>query len=708
MKIFVKNFRWGLFLSIVFSLIFFNNPVLYSQEEEDTLKYQTEELVITGSRYMKKIIDIPYSVFRVDTKELNFGRKISAKDVLADVPGLFLQSRFGNHDIRISLRGYGTRSSSGIRGVRILHDGIPETETDGETVIDAIDFSSLGGVEVVKGNMSFLYPNSPGGVINFISDFSFNESFFTLTNQAGKFNFRQNGFKTGIKTDYYRFFLSYSYRNIKGYRQHSQEYQHLLNSLLQAYLGSRTSLDILINYVNGFNRLPGSLTEEEFNTDPFKALDLAVSQDYKRITAKGQGGLRLKTFWGKNENNELEITLFGGLKDLEKTDDVNYTISTRYSLGSYLRYTNKTYLGTHYNEFTIGIDASNQNGPVTEFNNINGKKDLTIQNQYQNVSNNVGFYFQDQFSIIPEKIDVYFAGRYDITKYSKTALQFNGMIDTSRQFQAFTPKLAVNFKLLPNLAIYTSYSIGFDVPVLSELENITKVGPLLTPALEPAKSNNFEFGIKGNFLNFESEFMRKIFFEVTLFNYRISDDIIPYTINNATYFRTANKTNRFGIELGLMTEPFDRVELTINYVFTNFKYLDYTANVITPSGTVFYNFSDNLMPSFPQHIFNMILNYEWYISKDLNGLLQFDCDYLTKMFVDDANSKSTNSYFYANPLAGINYTYKNINVLLYFGINNIFDKRYVGYININDYFGRYYNVGEPRNIYGGLYLKYIL
>ncbi|MCX7833926.1 MAG: TonB-dependent receptor [Ignavibacteria bacterium] len=682
---------------------------LYSQEEEeDTLKYQIEELVITGSRYMKKIIDIPYSVYRVDVKELNFGRKISAKDVLADVPGLFLQSRFGNHDIRISLRGYGTRSSSGIRGVRILHDGIPVTETDGETVIDVVDFTSLGGVEVVKGNMSFLYSSSPGGVINFLSDFSFNESFITSTNQAGKFGFRQNGFKAGVKTDHFRAFISYSYRNIFGYRKHSEEYTHLLNSLFQGYLGTRTSFDILINYVNGLNRLPGSLTETEFNSDPFKAQDLAVSQDYRRITAKGQGGIRIKTFWGKAENNELEFTLYGGVKDLEKTDDTYYTISTRYSLGGYLRFTNKSYLDVHYNEFTIGIDAANQNGPLTEFNNINGKKDLTIQNQYQNVSNNVGVYFQDQLSIFPDKMDIYIAGRYDIIKYSKTALQFNGMIDTTRLFAKFTPKVALNYKLLPSLSVYTSYSLGFDAPILSELENITRVGPLLTPNLEPAKSYNYELGVKGNFINKESEIMRKVFFEITLFNYRIIDDIIPYTINNATYFRTASKTNRFGIEFGLMTEPLDRVELTVNYVFTNFKYIDYTTNVITPSGTFFYNFSDNYMPSFPQHILNIIFNYEWYITKNLNGLLQFDCDYISKMFVDDANSKSTNGYFYANPLFGINIYYNKLNFLAYIGINNIFDKRYVGYININDYWGRYYNVGEPRNIYGGLNIKYSL
>ena len=137
-------------------LLFLLTRSCFSQEREkkDTLVYEMQEVVVIGTRTFEKIIDIPYSVFRVDKKELSYGKKVSANDVLADVPGLFLQSRYGNHDLRVSIRGYGTRSNSGVRGVRILQDGVPESEPDGETVIDAVDFTSLGGVEVVKGNLS--------------------------------------------------------------------------------------------------------------------------------------------------------------------------------------------------------------------------------------------------------------------------------------------------------------------------------------------------------------------------------------------------------------------------------------------------------------------------------------------------------------------------------------------------------------------------
>jgi iron complex outermembrane receptor protein len=196
--------------TITCALIFLLSIHLFPQEEEkekaDTLEYGLEEVTIVGTRTKEKIIDIPYSVFSVEKKELMFGKKVSAKSVLADVPGLFLQSRYGTSDLRVSIRGFGNRSNTGIRGVRILQDGIPESEPDGESVLDAIDFTSLGGVEVVKGNLSSLYANAPGGVIDFKTDIYFPDQYVSTNNQLGQYGFRQNGFKVGLKNDDNRFF----------------------------------------------------------------------------------------------------------------------------------------------------------------------------------------------------------------------------------------------------------------------------------------------------------------------------------------------------------------------------------------------------------------------------------------------------------------------------------------------------------------------
>jgi iron complex outermembrane receptor protein len=694
---------------LFFTLIFISSLAISQEKEKDSLKYETEELVITGTRTLEKIIDIPYSVFRVDPKELQFGKKVSAKNVLADVPGLFLQSQYGNKEIRVTIRGYGTRSNSGVRGVKILQDGIPESEPDGETVIDAVDFTSLGGVEVVKGNLSSIYGNSPGGVINFLSDLYFPKNFVTTANQYGNHGFRQNGLKYGIVSNDYRFFMSYNYRNLDGYRKHNEEYSHLINSVFEGYIGTRSTISVLANYFRGFDRIPGSLTREQFDQDPMQARDIAISKDFRNESKKGRLAVRFKTTLGKKYNNEIEITGYGGMKDFMKTDDENYMISTRNSVGSLLRFTNRSNIGNRNNVFTVGMDYAYQSGPRSFFDNVAGQRGPNVNDEFEDLQSNLGFYVENQFELLKNKSIAIFSTRYDRVGLTKNAIQFHGFTDTTRIFESITPKLGINYKLTPSIALYTSYGIGIDIPTVSELDNnytTTNIKYTLNPDLQPQKSQNFEFGLKGNILNKSSEFMRKVRFEATFFNYVVRDEIVPFTINQNTFFRNASRTNRLGLELGFMCEPFEGVEVTSNYTLTDFKYKDYRAVIQGPSGNYVEEYTGNYVPSIPRHILNLILNFELEISDDINGLLQWDCDYLSKMYTNDLNSAQSSGYFYGNVMGGINFTLGRVNTILYLGINNIFDKRYTGYININDFYGRYYETGEPRSFYSGLNISY--
>ncbi len=676
-------------------------------EKIDSLEYGLEEVTVVGTRTKERIIDIPYSVFSVEKQELSYGKKVSARNVLADVPGLFLQSRYGGQDLRVSIRGFGNRSNTGIRGIRILQDGIPESEADGETVIDAIDFTSLAGVEVVKGNLSSLYANAPGGVIDFKTDYYFNENYAATYNQVGKFGFRQNGFKMGLKNSENRFFLSYYYRNLNGYRKHSQEYQHLVNAVYEGYLGTRSSITLLGNYVDGFNRLPGPLTKAEYERDPYMASPLAISQDFRRITKKGRLAVKYLTGFGGIDENELEIAAYGGIKELTKADNEYYTLSTRYSLGSLTRYTNRGHILNMKNTFTTGFDFAFQSGPVNSFENLAGNRGITVENSNDASVSNVGFYFLNHLDLI-DNLGLFISSRYDISSFKRDLYIPFGSKDSSRVFTGLTPKIGLNYKLLREVALYTSYGISYDFPALSELDNnlfTSNSSYTLNPDLDPQRSQNFELGVKGNLVNEESDFMKKVTFDVTYFHYIISDAIVPFIINERVFFKNAAKVKRDGIEIGVKTKPFDETELLVNYTYTNFKYDSYKTVNYTPSGSEEINYSGNFEPSVPQQIVNFIFNYEFEINDDLSGLLQWDCDYITKLFVNDANSETSPAYFYGNIMGGITYQSELFGAVFYAGVYNIFDKKYVGFVNINDYLGRYYEPGEPRSFYSGLNIR---
>jgi len=685
---------------------------IFAQEDEefnDTTKYKIQDVVVVGTRATEKIIDIPYSVFRVDSKELSYGRKVSARDVLADVPGLFLQNRYGNNDIRASIRGFGTRSNTGIRGIKILQDGIPESEPDGESVIDAIDFTSLGGVEVVKGNLSSLYANAPGGLINFVTDTYFPKDYIGTVNQFGKFGLRQTGLKVGLKNNDNRLFVSYKYRNIDGYRKHSSEYQHLINTVYEAFVGTKSTISLHANFVNGFNRIPGSLTKDEFDSDPYMADPLAVSQDYRRITKKGRVAGKFITHFGDEQQFEFELIGFGGIKEFEKADNEFYTLTTRYSLGGLSRFTIKEPIFNHNNIFTFGTDYAFQSGPITQFDNFSGNKGISVQNEYNESLSNIGFYMLEHFTVINEKLDLFLSSRFDKNVFSRNNYIPYGFIDTSRTMQGFSPKIGLNFKLTPNIALYSSYGLSFDYPALSEISNSplsSNSSYTINPDLEPQKSNNIEIGVKGNLVDRDSEFFRKVFFEVTYFNYLIKDEIVPFIINLKTYFKNAPRTRRAGLEIGFMSEPFEEIELTINYTFTDFYYESYLSDIYTPGGTIKEDYSNNRVPSVPEHIVNFILVKELELTEDISGLLVWDCDFISEMYVNDSNSEKSSAYFYGNFMAGLTYSNDHFDLTGFAGMNNIFDKRYASFININDYYGRYYETGEPRTFYFGLNFNY--
>ncbi len=255
----------------------------------DTAKtYTIDEVVITGTRTARKIVDVPYPVERVDGTDFSFDRKVAVDDALQGIPGLFLQSRYGNHDVRISMRGFGSRSNTGIRGIRILLDGIPESEPDGQTRIEAIDFNSLGAIELIRGNVSSAYTNAPGGVINFINDLYPGPSSVLSFNQFGSFGLASNGLKAKVNGPDYRSLATYNNHRADGYRPHSSDSWDILNGGVQIIPGGGLStLGVYLYYVDGTIYLPGSLTKEMYDADPFQANPREVSRDTRRLTQEG-------------------------------------------------------------------------------------------------------------------------------------------------------------------------------------------------------------------------------------------------------------------------------------------------------------------------------------------------------------------------------------------------------------------------------------
>lgn len=680
----------------------------------DTLTYETDDVVITATRVEKKIIDIPYPVLRLKNTQYKFSKKVSIDNVLENVPGLFLQSRYGNHDVRVAIRGFGSRSNTGIRGVRILLDGIPESEPDGQTRIEAIDFNSVGSIEVVKGNSSSLYTNAPGGVINFINDIYFPYSFVTQFNEFGSYELRRNGLKFGVRTEKYGFLGTYGYHNYKGFRPHSEDYWHIFNTVVDVLPGDGTNLKVFGYFVDGLIKLPGSLNKAEFDEDPYQANSRDVGRDAKRITTKGRLGLLFNTDFGGSNHHQLEILPYGTIKYFERTA-ANYRIITRYGIGNTLRYIYKSGIAGLDNEFSVGSDLLYQAGPVESYNNIGGVKGDNLQSLVNETISNIGFYFSDYLELYNKHLYLLLTGRYDKVIF-KDQVQLLNSRSNQRNFEAFTPKAALNFKLTPNVAIYTSYGLSFDSPAGNEMENYpTSSNPSvsLNPDLNAQKSKNFEIGIKGNIKNPRQQFFSNVSFETTFFNILLEDEIIPFEVYGDVFFRNAAKTTRNGLEVGASVDIIGGLNLQTSYAYSNFVYDEYIALTINEDLTTEEkDYSGNEAPSVPKHNLFFALSYNHPFTQNITGFIRSSMRYVSEMYVNDANyfneedQGTTEAYTMLNAGIGLDMVFGKFNLLINGGVNNIANDVYVGFITINSSDGRFYEAGEPRNFYGGINLGY--
>ena len=694
----------------LFILLFLTIPII-AQTDSSIMKYETDEIVVTATRMNQRKIDIPFSVYSLNMLEQKLDRKISINDVLINVPGVFMQSRYGNHDVRISIRGFGSRSNSGIRGVRILLDGIPESEPDGQTRIEAIDFNAVGNIEIVKGNSSSLYTNAPGGVVNFVNNYYYPYSFITQYNEIGSFGLKRNGMQFGYKGDNYNLLTTYTYHSYEGYRAHSSDYWHILNTVFQTFPSTSTRLEVLGYFVNGLIRLPGSLTMEEFIADPFQTAKREKDYDYRRITKKGRVGLRFNNII--DSNNEYEVTAYGTIKYFERTQR-DYRIMNRFGLGGTAKYISRFEIAGVKNTLSAGPDFFYQTGPVEQYPNIGGARRDDLQGLTDETIANLGVFISNSTQL-SDKLSVLLTARFDrvIFQIRNQLLQSQ---NTERVFQDITPKIALNYKLTPVLALYGSYGLSFDSPAGNELDDYPRpYDPsysikLINPDLNPQESHNAELGIKGYLIKEETGILNDLYTDITLFNSEIVNEIVPFEVLGDVFYRNSAKTLRRGVELGLTMNLLNYITWKSAYTYNHFRYSDYSALSISDNGgdlvSSTKDFSENVVPSVPEHFLNTELVFTYPLISFMNILVRGNLQSASGMYVDDANSQKTDSYNLINSALGFDFKFSGFSILISGSVNNITDEAYVGFININSANKRFYEPGEPRSFYSSIKLNY--
>jgi iron complex outermembrane receptor protein len=646
-------------------------------------------IVVTATRMESALRDVPRSISVVDRERIQNGtQQLGLDEALAGVPGLYMQNRYNfAQDLRISLRGFGARSSFGIRGIKIIVDGIPETLPDGQGGVDSIDLGSANRIEVLRGPASSLYGNASGGVISVESERGDGAPFVEGTIAGGSYDYRKAQLKAAGATDRMDFMVNASTQELDGYRDHSRFEGTLLNSKLAFQVTDRDELLLSLNHSDQpMAQDPGGITAEQAASDPSSARDRNVAfdtgeeLDQQRLglvyrTDRTGGDLMLRNYYvWRDFSNRLPFVGGGSVK----LDRFYYGLGAQYTLDE---------LASDRLALTFGFDLDRQDDQRKRFDNNMGSIGALVFDQDEKVDSN-GVYLQAKYSF-DDTWGMSAGLRFDRISYDvRDRYLSDGDNSGQLDFNQASPSLGFSYAT-QNGTAFVSYSRSFETPTTTELANPDGSGGF-NQDLKAQTADNFELGYKSA--------IGGLFYELSVFRINLEDELVPFELPafpGRTFFQNSGSSSRRGVEAAMAWRHDTGFGVDVSYTYSDFKFDDF----VDDNGN---NFSGNRLPGQPQHAAYLGLSYR--TEPGLKATLE--AIYSGELSANNANTVEVKSYVVSNFRLSYEYASGNWMLRPYAGINNIFGESYNSNIRINAFGGRYFEPAPPRNYYAGIVVNF--
>lgn len=675
----------------------------------DTLVYNLMPITVTATRYSEKIVEIPYAVSVISKDEFNYSKSLGLDELVKNVPGVLAQSRSGNYDVRLVIRGFGARGAGDrsnygtTRGIKVLINGIPETEPDGRTSFDLVELSSVQKLEVIRSNSSAIWGNASGGVIN-LSTFPDEENSFNKIDFInGSFGLNKIVASSFLTNDKNKFYTLFSNSKLNGWREHSSNYRTLVNLNYSSNYDD-SKIAVYLSATSNVIHIPGPLTKKQFENNPQQANNFYKNRDERRHNRLGKLSVTYDYFL--DSSNSISSMVFVSPKYLQRSERGTFRDFNRYYVGGSFIYKNETDFGELYkNHFVAGFDEAYQDGAILFYSlsssNFRGNQ---LRDNKREGANNFGIFVQDEI-IFNDKISLLAGLRYDNIKYYSENYLNNDLGLQEKSFSKLIPKIGISYRFTQSFSIYANIGGGLEVPAGNETDPSNTFGEdkiyLINPLLEPIISTSYETGLKQFILLDNEDLIKSLSYSLALYFINIKNDIIPY--KSGRFYFSAGKTNRKGLEFGLNIQTKFNLEFLSSFTLSNNLYKNYLVDSIHyGKPNKFADYSGNYVAGIPNYFYNLELNY---FNKKLFGLfLNLNLQGVSNYFVDDANILQVPSYYILNLSFGSKenfYFASNIKCNVSFAINNIFNKKYVSSAYINpDIINNepyYLEPGLPRN-----------
>src|SRR5688572_15697419 len=551
----------------------------------DSTRTRLPTVTVKAARASQSTFAVPLAITVVGRERLENRRGYSLDEALQDVPGVVAQSRAGGSDIRLSIRGFGARgagdrSNSGTsRGVRVLLDGIPETEPDGRTSFDLIDLAAAERLEVVRSNASALWGNAGGGVVSISTVPSFEKFFADLQQIGGSFGLRRSVVRAGTRLGSGSLAATFTNTSHDGWRDNSDSRRFLLNTALTSQLGDRTGVGVFVSAANDLFHIPGPLTMAEALATPRIANATYASRDERRFNRLGRIGMTLEHSF--SDTSSLSGMFFVNPKVLQRSERNTFRDFNRYRLGGNVVYRGSVAVSPRLRSTTLlGVDEAYQNGTILFYSlTPEGKRGTELRDNKGEGALNSGIFAQEEL-LFNERLGVDLGARYDVIRYDYRDF-IDPSLDAVKSFSRVTPKIGVNYRPSSVHSFYASVGGGIEAPAGNETDPASTFGQdtvtAINPLLDAIRSTTYELGTK-HALVLQALSDATLAYDLAGYWTEVTNDIVPY--RGGRFFFTAGKVRRRGVEAGTSLVFPAGLELRGNASYSRNRYIEYTVDSV--------------------------------------------------------------------------------------------------------------------------------
>ena len=597
-------------------------------------------------------------------------QQLSLQEYLVAVPGLFTQNA-NNYaqDLRISLRGFGARAAFGIRGIKIIVDGIPETTPDGQGQLDNLPLGLLSSVEVLRGPSASLYGNASGGVLYLNTLDQLENETIQLQSRLGAYGFQSYQLNTSLKGEKTVALLHINRTKTDGFRQNSGFEQTLFNTKIKHRLSSKSTLQLQLNYTDSPRAEDaGGITLEDTEADWSQARQRNVAYDTYESVNQFKSGLRWQQDWGDQWNLDTygfyTFRDFYGKLPFENGGIIDLT-RNYFGFGSRLNYIQDKH------RWQIGIETAQQADQRDRYLNLNGVQGSLSFSQLESFGS-LGIYILDE--VRWEKVLLRTSLRYDDLRLGADS------VSEDQTYQVLNPSVGLSYEVAPQQRLFANFSSSFETPALSELSANPSGAEGLNLELEPARALNYELGWKG--------LWAKTRMEANVFFIESTNEILPYELEafpGRSFYRNAGATQRWGVEV-FGSYQWEQWELQASMTQAQYRFIENNTS------------EGNTLPGIPNSQFFLQLGY----TSLQNWQFQLTGEHIGSLYADTANALQIDAFQKVRLQGGKTIALGNLELNLFAGINNLFDVRYFDNIRLNAFGGRYYEPAPGRNAFFGL------